>query len=47
MTDSMLYRMIVFTVVMPISGFLMSGNIWLGLLIILTQIPWALKWAEK
>ena len=40
------YRLIVFTIIMPINGFLMTQNFWFGLLLIMLQLPWAYEWAE-
>lgn len=41
------YRMFIFTVIMPINGFLVYKCWWLGMLLIFMQLPWAYKWAER
>lgn len=45
-TSNKYYRLMIFTIIMPINGVLMARCWWLGLLLISVQIPWAYSWAK-
>lgn len=42
MLDSNIYKIFVFAVIMPLNGFLMTNNFYLGLGLALVQLPWYL-----
>ena len=46
MTTNKYYRLFIFTIVMPMNGMILTKNLWLGLLLIVTQIPTAYFWMQ-
>jgi len=46
MTKNKYYRLFVFAVVMPINGILLTKNLWLGVFLIVAQIPTAYFWMQ-
>lgn len=46
--DNIYYKLFVFVVIMPITGMIISnGRVWEGILLIMMQIPWFLKYCAK